>query len=232
MIIAWIIFALILIGLIIAGTAYTRLVKIIDKYSNTTVKLGFKAIDFINVCNNSFDLNLKCAVSNKKLENAYAPKQKVVIVDKDLIDSKSIVAVSIVAHEIGHAIQDQNENFLFRLDLFMKRVFRVLKFIAIPLAICGFVFLFIDGFRIYGEICLLVTVGVWIFSLITRIVTIPMEYQASNIAYGILRDNRLLTRNELKITKKILNAAALTYVGAIFINLLNFFRAIKNSFKT
>ena len=232
MILAWIIIGLIFIGMIIAGTAYTRTVKIIDKYSNLPSKLGCRAIDFAQVCSESFDLDLKFSLTDKKLENAYVPNKSIMILDKEVAYSNSVSAISVVAHEVGHAVQDKNGNFLLRLDLFMKAVFRVLKFLAIPIIIAGVVMLFFPNYFLYGEILLLIAVGIWIFSLLTRLVTIPMEYEASKIAYNILKDNRLLTRAELKITKKILHAAALTYVGAIFINLLNFFRLIKKSFKS
>ncbi len=232
MILAWIIIGLILIGMIIAGSAYTRTVKIIDKYSNLPSKLGCRAIDFAQVCSDSFDLDLKFALTDKKLENAYVPNKNIMILEKNIAYSNSISAISVVAHEVGHAVQDKNGKFLLKLDMFMKTVFRVLKFLAIPIIIAGVVMLFFPDYFLYGEILLLIAVGIWIFSLLTRLVTIPMEYEASRIAYNILKDNRLLTRAELKITKKILHAAALTYVGAIFINLLNFFRLIKMSFKS
>lgn len=232
MILAWIIVGLIIVGMIIAGTAYTRTVKIIDKYSNLPSKLGCKAIDFAQVCSESFDLNLKFALTDKKYENAYVPNKSIMILDKQVAYSNSVSAISVVAHEIGHAVQDKNGKFLLKLDMFMKTVFRVLKFLVIPIILAGIVMLFFPDYFLYGEILLLVSVGIWIFSLLTRLVTIPMEYEASRIAYNILKDNRLLTRAELKITKKILHAAALTYVGAIFINLLNFFRLIKLSFKS
>lgn len=231
MVLIWIIIGLLLIGMLIAGTAYSRTVRIIDKYSNLPSKLGCKAIDFAQVCSNSFDLNLKFALTDKKLENAYVTNKNVIILDKNIAYSNSVSAISIVAHEVGHAIQDKNGKFLLKLDLFMKSVFKVLKFLAIPIIIAGIVMLFFESYFLYGEILLLVAVGIWIFSLLTRIITIPMEYEASKIAYDILKDNRLLTRAELKITKKILRAAALTYVGALFVNLLNFFRAIKRSFR-
>ena len=91
--------------------------------------------------------------------------------------------------------------------------------------------MFFDKYFYAGVTCLLVVIGIWILSVITRCVTIPMEYEASKIAYNILKDNHILTRSELKITKKILNAAALTYVGALFINILNILRSIKYSFR-
>ena len=232
MIIVWIIIGLVLVGLIIAGTAYSRTVRIFDKYSTLTCKIGCTAMDFVNVCNNSFELGLKVALTDKKLENAYVTNKKIIIIDKDVAYSNSVSAISVVAHEIGHAMQDKNGNFLLKLDLFMKSIFKILKFIAIPLILSGIVMLFFEDYFLIGEILLLIAVGIWIFSILTRLITIPMEYEASKIAYNILKDNRVFTRAELKITKKILNAAALTYVGAIFINLLNFFRLIKRSFRT
>ena len=146
MILAWIIIGLIFIGMIIAGTAYTRTVKIIDKYSNLPSKLGCRAIDFAQVCSESFDLDLKFSLTDKKLENAYVPNKSIMILDKEVAYSNSVSAISVVAHEVGHAVQDKNGNFLLRLDLFMKAVFRVLKFLAIPIIIAGVVMLFFPNY--------------------------------------------------------------------------------------
>ena len=92
--------------------------------------------------------------------------------------------------------------------------------------------LFFPEYELVGLILLISLLGIWVLSIITRLITIPMEYEASKIAYNMLKDNRVLTRAELKITKKILKAAALTYVAALFINVLNLLRRIKYSFRS
>lgn len=223
--------AVLLIGLIIAGTAYSRVRKIIEKYSNQDIAVGISCLDFVNKCNQSFDLNLKLALTEKELQDCYIPKKKILVLSKKNANSSSISAISVAGHEIGHAIQEKNGNFLLKLDNFFRKMYRILKIFIIPLIICGIVFMFFDKYFYAGVTCLLVVIGIWILSVITRCVTIPMEYEASKIAYNILKDNHILTRSELKITKKILNAAALTYVGALFINILNILRSIKYSFR-
>ena len=223
--------AVLFVGLIIAGTAYSRVRKIIEKYYNQDTTIGISCLDFVNKCNQSFDLNLRLALTDKELQDCYIPKKKILVLSKKTANSNSISAISVAGHEIGHAIQEANGNFLLKLDNFFRKMYGILKIFIIPLIICGIVFLFFDKYFYAGVTCLLVVIGIWILSVITRCVTIPMEYEASKIAYNILKDNHILTRSELKITKKILNAAALTYVGALFINILNILRSIKYSFR-
>lgn len=223
--------AILLIGLIIAGTAYSRVRRIIEKYDSQNITIGMNCLEFVNKCNQSFDLDLKLAVTEKELQDCYIPKKNVLVLNKKNVESCSISAISVTGHEIGHAIQDKNGNFLLKLDSFFRKMYRILKIFILPLIVCGIAFLFFDKYFNVGVICLLSVVGIWILSVITRLVTIPMEYEASKIAYNILKENHILTRSELKITKKILNAAALTYVGALFINLLNILISIKRSFR-
>lgn len=231
MILLWITIGLFAIGLLIAGTAYSRLMRIYEKYEGQEATVGIRCVDYVAKCIDSFDLGCKIALTDKKLGDAYSSKNKIIILDKNIAYSTSVAALSIASHEIGHAIQDNKGSFLIRLDDFIKTIFSVLKFLAVPVLIAGLIFLFVDGMFNAGVIMLISLVSVWVFSIIARLCTIPMEMQASKIAYDILKDNRILTRAELKITKKLLNAAALTYVAALFINILNFFRIIKYSFR-
>lgn len=227
----WVIVIGLLVGLVIAGTAYSKVNTIIEKYSHEDCKIGCTAGQLVEKCNEVFNLNVKLALTNKRLGNAYIVKKKIIVLDKDVVNSKSISAIAIASHEIGHAFQEKNGNFLLKLDMFFRKIYSILKFLIVPILISGVVLLFIDDMVKWGLVIIASLVIVWLFSLITRVITIPMEYGASNIAYNMLKENRVLTRAELKITKKILNAAALTYVGAVFVNLLNALKSLRGSFK-
>lgn len=231
MVLVWIIVIGLLVGLIIAGTAYRRVTNIVNKYSQVDCTIGIKCIDFVAKCIQSFDLDCKIALTDKVMSDAYILSKKIIVLNKQTAESCSISAIAISAHEIGHAIQHKNKNFLLRLDMFFRKLYAILKIFVIPVFIAGIVLLFFENLINIGLILLASLVLVWLLSIITRLATIPMEVQASKIAYDILKDNRVLTRAELKQTKKILNAAALTYVGALFINILNLFRKIENSFR-
>ena len=220
-----------LVGLIIAGTAYSRTVKIIDKYSNKPCSLGWTGLELVSKCNSHFELGLSYSLTNKRLGDSYIPKKKVVILNEETAKGTSIASIAIASHEIGHAIQDKEKNFLLRLDMFLKRIYSIFKFLAMPIFIAGIVLLFIENMFNYGLILLACLVGIWLLSLITRLITIPMELGASKIAYNMLKDNHILTRAELKDAKKIMNAAGMTYVGALFINILNLFKSIRRSFR-
>ena len=224
--------SLLMVGLIIAATAYSRTVGIINKYKDMDCKINARAIDFAAKCIEVFNLNIKIALTDKELGDAYVPNKKILVISKQMADSRSISAISVVSHEIGHAIQDKNKKVLLKLDIFFRKLYSFFKFLIFPIFISGIILLFFPEYELVGLILLISLLGIWVLSIITRLITIPMEYEASKIAYNMLKDNRVLTRAELKITKKILKAAALTYVAALFINVLNLLRRIKYSFRS
>lgn len=150
------------------------------------------------------------------LTDNYNPSNKVLSLSQGVFDSTSIAAVGIACHEVGHAIQHDCGYMPIRLRTALVPVCNVGSTIGLPLAIIGY-FL---GFSP------LVSVGLILYSLIAvfQFVTLPVEFNASRRALHAIEECGLLADSENDGAKKVLTAAALTYVAALIVSLANLLR--------
>ncbi|MBQ9624872.1 MAG: zinc metallopeptidase, partial [Clostridia bacterium] len=132
--------------------------------------------------------------------------------------STSIAAVGVAAHECGHAIQEARGYFPNKLRMFSIPLANIGTYAAFPIFFIGLAFS-------YGP---LQTAGILLFSLCTffYLVTLPVEFDASRRALKILGNESYLTSEELSGARKVLSAAALTYLAAALMSLLQLLRLI------
>lgn len=155
-----------------------------------------------------------------KLSDHYDPRSKVVRLSDSVYDSTSIAAISVAAHEVGHAIQ-HNKGY-FPLDL---------RTTILPLANIGsnlsWIFIMIGLFMSSGG-TLMMQIGILLFSfgVLFQIVTLPVEFNASDRAIKLLQQHNFLQQNEVKGAKSVLGAAALTYVAATLSAVLSLVRLL------
>ena len=130
----------------------------------------------------------------------------------------SVAAVAVAAHECGHAVQDAENYFPLRLRNALVPVTQIGSAAAMPVIFAGFIF------QMMG----LVQFGIILFSLVLvfQVVTLPVEFDASARALKILEQNQLLAPEEMPAARKVLNAAALTYVAAASATALQLLRLI------
>lgn len=140
------------------------------------------------------------------LSDHYDPKSKKVRLSSDNYRNASLASVSIAAHEVGHAIQHATAYFPLRLRHSILPVTSFGSWLAFPLFFIGF--LFRTPFLM--DIGIVFFIGVLLF----HVITLPVEFDASNRAMKQLQSHGFLTAIEVKGAKKVLNAAALTYVAA------------------
>jgi len=156
--------------------------------------------------------NVRVEEVKTRLGDHYDPSKKVLRLSPAVAGTPSVAALGIVAHEVGHAVQDQVGYG------FMK--FRTTLVPAANLgSTLGYIFVFL-GFilTVFGATfgMTVVWIGVFLFSLavIFSLVTLPVEYNASNRARQMLRSSGLLVAQEYEGASAVLSAAALTYVAA------------------
>jgi len=141
----------------------------------------------------------------------YDPKSRTIRLSAPNFKTSSITAVAVAAHEAGHAIQ-HNEEYVplaFRSGIFP--LVRISSMMAMPLIIIGFIF------AAGGEFSMMfINLGIIFFAVTVffHLVTLPVEFNASNRAMELLEVGRYLEGDEIDGAKKVLNAAALTYVAA------------------
>ena len=132
--------------------------------------------------------------------------------------STSVAAIGVAAHECGHAVQDAKGYFPLRLRHAIVPIANIGTSISIPLILIGVL--------LRGSF--LINLGLLAFSLafIFQLVTLPVEFDASKRAIRILADGGLLTEDEVPQARRVLFAAALTYVAAAVATLLQLLRLI------
>lgn len=140
------------------------------------------------------------------LSDHYDPSAKTLRLSADVYDGRSLSALGVAAHEAGHALQDA--------DAYGPLTFRSL--IVKPAGFGSQAGMFIATLGIFMQAQALVWLGIVLFSafLLFTLVTLPVEFNASSRAVGVLVESGMITRSEAPHTRKVLNAAALTYVAA------------------
>ncbi|HCW74827.1 MAG TPA: peptidase [Clostridiaceae bacterium] len=155
---------------------------------------------------------------NGSLTDHYDPRSKVLRLSDDVYSRPTIASAGVAAHEAGHAIQDQVEYGPLRLRSFM-----------VPFASFGskFSMIIIIAGLIIGFTSL-IDLGIVLFSLVVlfQLFTLPVEFNASSRALAVLGDYNILTVDEVPKAKKVLDAAALTYVAAAFSSIMTLVRLL------
>lgn len=224
---------ILIIGLSIASSSYGRMIRLYHKYNRRDAYVNITAGQFVLGALSYLDLNdHTLRYTNKEFGDAYVPNKKIVVLSTKNIDNKSVSAIAVAAHEIGHVIQHKEASKLFSINYLFNTLTRMLGWMILPLLFIGlFLILFYIEHLTTGTIMLYSGIGLWIISFVFKIISIPLELDASKRAVKLLREEHIFDPDELKQAKKVLNAAALTYVGGLFANLLKFLRALNKSFK-
>src|SRR5699024_938819 len=150
------------------------------------------------------------------LSDHYDPRKKVVRLSSNNYHGYSAAAAAIAAHEVGHALQDAAASAFLRFRHTLVPVARLGDKMSFVFIIAGFIFGAMN----------LVLIGVLFmpFALLFQLVTLPVEFNASNRAMHQLVSTGIIRNNEERQTKKVLNAAALTYVAAALVALAELIR--------
>lgn len=226
------IFVLILIvGMIFAATSYGRLMRAYNKYDNAFTYTNLTGLEFAQYAIPKLNLRTKISFTEKTLGDYYSPKKDMVVLSNRSAQNRSIASVCITAHELGHAVQKNRKTKLYLLHTSVFFMTKVAKYLFFPILIAGIVLLFFEQYFDIGKIIILLALGSLVFSFLLKVITIPVEYNASKIAYNFLKENHIFDVGELKAAKKMLNVAAETYIASLFVGLLKMFRSLGRSFR-
>ena len=154
-----------------------------------------------------------------KLTDHYDPRTNTIRLSESVCNSFSISAVGVAAHEAGHAVQYAKGYFPIKLRSVILPVCNLGSQLSLPLLIIGLIF----NFYFLVKLGVIFFCGAFIFQL----VTLPVEFNASRRAVNALREGGvLLTDNDIKYTRRVLSAAAMTYVAAALVFLAQLIRLI------
>ena len=156
-----------------------------------------------------------------ELSDHYNPATKVVNLSDSVYGSTSVAAIGVAAHECGHAIQHAKGYFPLNLRTWFVPVANFGSKLAWPLILIG---LFINS----QSSQIIINAGIFLFSfaVIFQLITLPVEFNASSRALALLEEQGILSQQELPYTKKVLGAAALTYVASAASAILQLLRII------
>lgn len=213
-------YVVMILGFVISGLAGLWVKSSYSKYSK---KMSNSGMTGAQVARSILDRNglteVKVEPVAGQLTDHYDPRSKVVRLSEDNYNKNSIAGVSVAAHEVGHAIQDATGYMPMKLR---SGIFPVVNFsnqLFMPLIFGGFI---LGGFSGGGVGTLLIQIAAVLFLAVFafHVVTLPVEINASTRAYGQLTRYGILSNTEAGGTKRVLTAAAFTYIAAALTALL------------
>lgn len=213
-------YILVIIGAILSLLASSRVRSTYAKYSRVrsiSGLTGAETAERILHRNGIFDVQIERVEGN--LTDHYDPRKKILRLSDSVYGSSSIAAIGVAAHECGHAIQHQRAYVPLKIRSSLVPIVNFGSVISWPLILVGLLF---TGSQT------LIDIGIILFSsaVLFQLVTLPVEFNASRRAVQSLGDTGILYGNEINQSKKVLNAAALTYVAAAAATILQLLRLI------
>lgn len=215
-------YVLVILGVIICLAASAKMRSTFNKYSRVRSRTGMtgrEAAEYVLRSAGIYDVRVEHVGGN--LTDHYDPRTKTLRLSDATYNSQSVAAIGVAAHECGHAVQHATGYAPLRFRGALVPVANLGSTIVWPLIIIGLLFT--------GQSSMLfLNLGILAFSLavLFQIVTLPVEFDASNRAVRVLGSTGLLYEDELRDTRKVLTAAALTYVAGAAASILQLLRII------
>ncbi len=212
---------LVLIGAALSLWASARVNGTFKKYSGVRSMTGMTGAEAARRLLNSqgiFDVAIQHV--SGQLTDHYDPRTKTVNLSDAVYGSTSVAALGVAAHECGHAMQDNESYAPLRLRAAFVPVVNFGSTLSWPLILIGLL--------IGGAGSTIVNIGIWMFVLVVlfQLITLPVEFNASRRAVTLLDRVGILHGDEVAQTRKVLGAAALTYVAAAATSILQLLRLV------
>ena len=213
-------YILVLIGAVLCLAAQAKVSMTYGKYEKVRSRTGMtgaQAAQRILEMSGIYDVRIE-RVSGR-LTDHYDPTGKVLRLSDATYASGSVAAIGVAAHECGHAVQHHKGYGPLRLRSALVPAANIGSKAGLPLIILG---------ALLGMNQILIQIGIWVFALavLFQVVTLPVEFDASKRALAMLDGYGLMDREETAGCRKVLSAAALTYVAAAATAILQLLRLV------
>lgn len=222
-------FIILIPGIILSLIAQIMIKTSFSKYSKINARSGITADDASRILLRDYGCNgVAVRPINGNLTDNYNPSTDVLSLSSTVYGSSSIAALGVAAHECGHACQKHSGSFLLRLRSILVPVTNIGSRLAVPVALLGLILEAIIGGVGYNFGSYVLFAGIMLYSLTTifALVTLPVELNASSRAIKMLKAENILTEDEVPCARKVLTAAALTYVASLVVSFLYLLRFI------
>ena len=213
-------YILVIIGVVISLLASAKVKSTFAKYSNVRSMSGLTGAQAAErILRNAGIFDVSVQRISGHLTDHYDPKNKVLRLSDSVFGNTSVSAIGVAAHECGHAIQHNKEYAPLKIRTALVPVANFGATLSWPLILIGVLFSWSQT---------LITLGIVLFcaAVLFQIVTLPVEFNASNRAVKIPASTGILSDREVSQTKQVLGAAALTYVAAAAASILQLLRLI------
>lgn len=162
--------------------------------------------------------NVQVERVNGNLTDHYDPRTNVIRLSDSVYNSTSVAAIGVACHEAGHAVQYAQSYAPIKIRNFVLPAANLGSRAGIPLAIIGFFLNF--------EVLAIAGIVFFSFAVLFQLITLPVEFNASKRALQVITDADILSENEKVGAKKVLTAAAMTYVAALAVSIANLLRIL------
>lgn len=211
---------LVLLGAILCLYAQARVSSTYSKYAKVRSRSGMtgaQAAQRILELSGIYDVRIEHV--GGQLTDHYDPSNKVLRLSDSVYGSYSIAAIGVAAHECGHAVQHDKGYAPLQIRSALVPAANIGSRAGIPIIILG---------ALLGMNQVLIQVGIWVFALavLFQVITLPVEFNASSRALSMLGNYGMMERDEVGGCRKVLKAAALTYVAAAASAILQLLRLV------
>ncbi len=206
-------------ALILAGWAQFKVSSTFNKYSKEKNANGVRGCDVATKMlrdNGIYDVEVLPVTGN--LTDHYDPSVKTVRLSESVYNETSISALSVAAHEVGHAIQHHLDYAPLSIR---SKIFPLANFGS-----SGAFILFMIGLFMNFGILVQIGIALFTFAVVFNVVTLPVEFDASKRGLAYLQSNGIVTKEEYPKAKAVLSAAAMTYVASTVMALLQLVRML------
>jgi len=212
-------YVLVLIAFVFMLYAQMKIQSAYRKYSVVGNYYGYTGYQVArNILDSQGLQNIEINLSKRgQLSDFYDPRNKTVNLSNDVYHGTSVASVAIAAHEVGHALQDKQEYYPLKLRSAIVPIASVSSSIGWVVLMVGFLASAMD-IALFGVVLLSAT-------LFVQVITLPVEFNASSRALFYLEENYLYS-SEVDMAKKVLSAAALTYVASMFSTMMSILRLL------
>ena len=212
-------YLLVIVGFLITLGAQIFVKSSYSKYKKVETKSRLDGFEVARRILDSNGLNNVDIVEVQgELSDHYDPKRKVVRLSSDIFHGSTVAAASVAAHECGHAVQDKENYFFLRFRSALVPFANISSHIGYIAVVIGVIF----GYMKLAWIGIALEMVILLF----QIITLPVEFNASSRAAKFLAKEALIEKSEQVGSKKMLNAAAMTYVASVLSTLLSVLRLV------
>ncbi len=213
---------IVLPAMIFAMMAQVKVKSTFEEYSKRTTRGGRTGAQAARALLDANGMqHVAIARTRGHLSDHYNPKDKTLYLSESVHDSASAAAIGVACHEAGHAIQDEVGYIPLKLRMGVIPVCNIGSNMAMPLFLIGLLFA-----GDFGYVFMLAGIACFSLATLFQLITLPVEFNASRRALEGMQEHRLLVGDEVGMARKVLSAAAMTYVAALATSLLSLLRLI------